>query len=84
MDTKDILNISLTIVALIFGVCFIYITIYLVKTLQSINDTARNISDTTESIKENIQLKSLTTIPSLLMSMVGKIINRKRGEKYGR
>ncbi len=84
MDTRDILNISLTLVSLTFAVCFVYITIYFVKTLQSINQTAQNISETTESIKENMQLKALTSLPSLVISLIGKIIRRKGGEKHGR
>ena len=84
MDTKDILNVTLTLVALIFAGCFVYITIYFVKTLQAINQTAHNISETTESIKENMQLKALTTLPSLVMNLIGRIIKRKRGEKHDR
>ena len=79
MSTLDTLNLTLALGFIVITICFIFITFFLIQTLKSIGGAAEDISDTTRSIKEKIQMKALAAIPALLVALAGRVIKRKRG-----
>lgn len=78
-STQVVLNTLLVVGFLVITVCIVYITYYLVKALKSITDLVDSLIDTTQNIKNKIQLKALAAIPALLVTLVGKVIKKKRG-----
>ena len=79
MNTQDLLNLSLALSFIVITTCIVFITIFFVQALKSISTMASDVSDTTQSIKEKVQMKALAAIPALLVAIAGKIIRRKRG-----
>ena len=79
MSTQDILNLVLIIFLLVITSCIILLTFYFIQALKAISALADNLEDTTQSIKDKIQMKALSTIPALLVTLASKIIKRKRG-----
>lgn len=77
-STQVVLNTLLVVGFLVITVCIVYITYYLVKALKSITDLVDSLIDTTQNIKNKIQLKALVTVPALIIALVSKIL-RKRG-----
>ncbi len=78
MESRDILNLILIIAILVITACFAYATFYLTQALKSITTLADDLVDTTQSIKQKIQLKALATIPALLVALIGKVIKKRR------
>ena len=85
--TQEFLSILLAVGLVIIMVCLVFTTYYLIKALQSITSLADTLEDTTQNIKNKIQMKALAAIPALLVAIAGKImkqafcfaIKRKRG-----
>ena len=78
VDSKEILNFILILAVLIITACIAYATYYFVQALKSITNLADDLVDTTQSIKQKIQLKALAAIPALLVALIGKVIKRRR------
>lgn len=78
MDIKDILNLFLIVAILIITLCVAYATYYFVQALKSITSLADDLIDTTQSIKQKLQLRALAAIPALLVALIGKVIKRRR------
>ncbi len=79
VNTQDFLNLSLAVGFIVITICIVFTTFFFVQSLKSISEMAENISDTTQSIKEKIQMKLLTALPALLIGLASRIIKRKRG-----
>lgn len=79
MSTQDLLNLALSLGFIVITICVVFITFFLIQALKSISSAAEGISDTTQSIKEKIQMKALAAIPALLLGLASKIIKKRRG-----
>ncbi len=79
MNSQDLLNILLALGIFIITSCFIFITYFLVQALKSVIRLADNLENTTQGIKEKIQMKALAAIPALLVSLIGRVITKRRG-----
>lgn len=79
MTTQDLLNITLSIGFIVITICLALLTLFFIQALRSIANMAEDISDTTQSIKDKIQMKALAAIPAILVALATKIIKRKRG-----
>lgn len=79
VSTQDTLNIFLIIGLFIIVSCFVYITYYFVQALKSFSSLADSLDETTQSVKEKLQMKALAAIPALLVALVGRVIKKKRG-----
>lgn len=78
MNTQDLLNILLVACILVFVTCSIFITYFLIQTLKSITNLADNLANITLNIKDKVHLTALAAIPSVLLTLVSKIIRRGR------
>lgn len=78
MNTQDLLSIFLIIAIFIITICIVFATFYFVQALKSIQNLAEDLENTTQSIKNKIQLKALAAIPALLIAIIGKVL-KKRG-----
>ena len=79
MSTQDTLNIFLIIGLFIVVTCIAYTSYFFVQALKSITQLADNLEETTEGIKQKLQMKFFTAIPALLLGIATKIFNKKRG-----
>ena len=79
MSTQDTLNIFLIIASFIIVSCFVYISYYFVRALKSFSALADSLEETTQSIKNKIQMKVLAAIPALLVALIGRVITKRRG-----
>lgn len=78
MNIQETLTALLVAGFLIISVCFIFITYYLVKTLKSVINLTDSLGETTQNIKDKIQMKVLTVIPALVVALIGRILKRGR------
>ena len=78
MNIQETLTALLVAGFLIISVCFIFITYYLVKTLRSVINLTDSLGETTQNIKDKIQMKVLTIIPALVVALIGRILKRGR------
>ncbi len=76
--TQDVLNILVAIGFLVITVCAVYITYYLVQALKSVINLTDSLGETTQNIKDKIQMKALTVIPSLVVALIGRILKKGR------
>ncbi len=79
MNTQDTLNIFLIIFIVIITICISFVSYFFVTALKAISRMADNIEQTTEDIKNKLQMKALAAIPALLVALVSRVIKRKRG-----
>lgn len=79
MDSQDTLNLSLAFGFIVITICIVFITFFLIQTLKSVSNMASDISETTQSLKEKIQMKALAALPAILLGLASRIIRRKRG-----
>lgn len=79
MNTQDILNIFLILGFVIITCCVVFTTFFMVQALKSIIRLADNLDETTQGIKEKVQMKALAAIPALLVALVSKVVRKKRG-----
>ena len=79
MSAQDILNLSLIIFLLVITTCIALLTFYFIQALKAISNLADNLEDTTQSIKDKLQMKALAAIPALLIALAGRVIKRRRG-----
>lgn len=77
MGTQDLLNILLAAGFLIITVCVLTITYFLIKTLKAITELSQSLANTTEGLRDNIKIRALTTLPALVISLLGKLIRRR-------
>ncbi len=78
MSTQDILNIVLIIFLLIVTGVVVAIAVFLIKALKSIASLAQSLEDTTQSIKDRVQMRFLTALPSVLIALASRIFKRGR------
>lgn len=78
MTTQEFVSILVAAGFLVIVACIVFVTFYLIKVLKSIANLADSVHNTTQGIKENLQLKLLAAIPALLVAIVGKILKRGR------
>lgn len=64
---------------LVITACVVYVSFYLVQALKSVTNLSDDIDEIALNIKNKVALKALTAIPALLVSLVGKVIKKKRG-----
>ncbi|OGE28647.1 hypothetical protein A2867_04345 [Candidatus Daviesbacteria bacterium RIFCSPHIGHO2_01_FULL_40_11] len=76
--TQDILNLLVAAGFLIVTICIVYITYYLVQALKSVTNLTDSLGETTQNIKDKIQMKALTVIPALVVALIGRILKRGR------
>lgn len=79
MNTQEILNTLLVLGFLVITACVVFVTYYFIQALKSITQLADDLNETTQSIKDKVQMKALAAIPALLVTLVSKVIRRKRG-----
>lgn len=79
MSSQDILNVVLIIGILVFVGAISLIAFFLIKALKAITNLAESLEDTTQNIKEKLQLKALAVIPPILIGLVSRIFKRGRG-----
>ena len=78
MNIQETLTALLVAGFLIISVCFIFITYYLVKALKSVINLTDSLGETTQNIKDKIQMKVFTIIPALVVALIGRILKRGR------
>ncbi len=78
MNIQETLTALVVAGFLVISICFIFITYYLVKTLKSVINLTDSLGETTQNIKEKIQMKVLTIIPALVVALIGRILKRGR------
>lgn len=79
MNSQEILNVFLIIGILVIIPCVIFATYYFVQALKSITQLADDLDETAQNLKNKIQMKALTAILALLISLASKIIKKRRG-----
>lgn len=79
METKDLLNIFLTIGIIVITICIVFVSFFFIQALKSITQLMDNLDETTDSIKEKIKLKALAAVPGILLALASKIIKKRRG-----
>lgn len=72
------MNTLLIVGFLVITVCIAFVAYYLVKTLKSIINLTESLAETSDNIKEKLQMKFLAAIPALLVALVGRFIKRRR------
>ena len=77
VSTPETQNTLIVVGFLIITACTLYITYYLVKALKSITNLADSLVNTTQDIKNKIQMRTLIAIPALLVALVSKILRRR-------
>ncbi|MBI2315135.1 hypothetical protein HYU93_03735 [Candidatus Daviesbacteria bacterium] len=78
MGTQDLLNAVLIIGFLIIVVCIGFVTFFLVQTLKAVSKLAESLENTTQDVREKIQMKALRMVPALLLALVSRIFKRGR------
>lgn len=79
VTTQDTLNIFFILAILVITSCVIYVSYYLVQALKSITNLSDDIDEIALNIKNKVAIKVLAAIPALLVSLVSKVIKKKRG-----
>lgn len=78
MNTQDVLNTLLVIGLLVISLCFVFITFFLIKALQSVIKLTDSLEETTQNIKGKLQLKFLAVVPALFVALISRLM-KKRG-----
>lgn len=78
MITQESLNILLLIGFLVTVACIVFVTYYLVKALKSIINLTESLAETSDNIKQKLQMRFLAAIPALIVALAGKLIKRGR------
>jgi|Napbiome12C3dose_1001474.scaffolds.fasta_scaffold00001_321 hypothetical protein len=78
MSLQEIINILLVVGLLVISACVVIITFFLIKALKAVIRLADSLQDTSQSIKEKIQMRFLATLPAIVLGILGKIIKRGR------
>lgn len=78
MITQESLNILLLIGFLVAVACIVFVTYYLVKALKSIINLTESLAETSDNIKQKLQMRFLAAIPALIVALAGKLIKRGR------
>ncbi len=78
MGTQDLLNAVLIIGFLIIVVCISFVTFFLVQALKAVSKLAESLENTTQDVREKIQMKALRMVPALLLALVSRIFKRGR------
>lgn len=79
VNTQDILNIFLIFGILVITACAIYVSLYLVQALKSLTSLANDLDEVAQNVKNKIGIKILSAIPKVLVSLIGKVIKKRRG-----
>jgi len=78
MNFQEVLNILLVVGLLIIAFCFVAVTYFAVRALQSVIKLTETLDETTQNIKGKLQMRFLAVIPALLIALVSKFIKRGR------
>ena len=78
MTSQEILNNLLIIGSIVIIVCIAYVTYFLIKALKSITNLLNSLNDTTQSVKNKIQMRSLIAIPALIVALASKVFKKGR------
>lgn len=79
MSTQDILNVILAIGVLVITVCVVYFTYYFVQALKSVTNLTDSLEETSQNIKNKLQMRFLAALPALVVALAGRIIKKRRG-----
>ncbi len=79
MNTQDTLNIFLIAGIVVISACVVYISYYFVQALKSVTNLSDDLDEIALNVKNKVAIKALAAVPALLVSLVGKIIRKKRG-----
>ena len=77
MNTQELLNIFLILGFIVITSCVVFITYFFVQTLRAITNLANNLEETTQGIRDKIQLKALAAVPALIVAMAARIFKRR-------
>ena len=78
MSIQEIVNILLVVGLLIISACVVATTFFLIKALKAITNLADSLQDTSQSIREKIQMRFLVALPAIVLGILGKILKRGR------
>lgn len=78
MSTQEVLNTLLVVGFLVITACIVLVTFFLIKALKSIINLTESLGETTDNIKQKLQMRFLTLIPGILVALVSKLIKRGR------
>ncbi len=73
MNTSDFLNITLAVGVIIVAGSVAFCSYFFVQTLKAISNAANNMEEITDGLKNRMQMKMLTVIPSILLALANKI-----------
>ncbi len=73
VTTQDFLNIVLAIGVIVLAACLVTSSYFFIKALKSISSLADNLEETTQTLKNRVQLKFLATIPALFIALASKL-----------
>lgn len=76
--TQDLLNILVGIGFLTIAVCAVFVTYFLVRALKSVTTLTDSLENTTQEIKNKLQIRALLAVPALMIGLINKIL-KKRG-----
>lgn len=78
MSSLDILNLLLIFGFLIIITCVALITFFLIKALKSITNLTTSLENTSQNIRNGMQMKALAAVPAILVALVSKFLRRGR------
>ncbi len=78
MSVQEVINILLVVGLLVISACAVIITFFLIKALRAIIRLADSLQDTSQSIREKIQMRFLAALPAIVLGILGKILKRGR------
>lgn len=78
MSVPEVINFLLIIGLLIISACIVVITFFLIKALKAITNLAESLQNTSQSIREKIQMRFVAALPAILVGILGKILRRGR------
>lgn len=78
MSNQEIINLLLTVGLLIMAVCAILISYFLIRALKAITNLADALQNTTENIREKVQMNILQFVPAIAVGLISRFL-KKRG-----
>ena len=78
MNSQDVLNVFLILGLFVVTSCVVYVSYYFVSALKSITILVEKLDEVTQSIKDKVAMRALAAIPALLVSLVSKVIKKRR------
>lgn len=78
VTTQEILNTLLIVGFLIITICIAFVSFFLVKALKAIINLTQSLEETSDNIKQKLQMRFLTAIPAILVALIGRFLKRGR------